>query len=429
MTILLFTGNAFCENKLLQQSDLTYLGAFRNPGGTGAGDVYSLNYGGGSMAYNPNNDSLIISNIEHVARVTEISIPELVISSNINSLKKASYLTPSPYYFDPTDGNRKKLLEGGQDATGSIHNRGLLVYANKLIGTSKIYYDANGAQKLTHYTNSLDLSVQDFQGHFQFDAPVFNGVLPGVLGIIPEEYQDVLGGKVITGMGFGSIASSTSYGPSVTVFDPAHLGKIDPVPAATLMAYTSKQYSLAGTYYDNNQPANPYTSPADRVGGVAFPSGTRSVLFFGTHGTSSFDGYACYGTGTSDLELAYTSGPPYKFENRRSGYCYDPHDSSKGVHSYPQVNQIWAYDVNELIDVKKGLKNRWEPIPYATWNVSLPTPGRYIISAAYDPNNRRIFVAQGFADGTAPLFHVFRVAGEPSASSSLQPPQDLKVTK
>lgn len=440
LSILLFTGSAFCENKLLQEADITYLGGFTVPKPWLGSVKYHLGAGALSMAYNPNNDSLIVSGMPWHNMVTEITIPDLVNSSNLANLNRAAFVTPHPHFFDPTDGNRSNIGTDGEFLSGSVENRGLLVYGDRLIGTTNLFYDAGGNQKLSHFTNSLDLlangeGYQDFQGHFELDAQLGAGVLAGPMCEIPAEYQEALGGKVMTGMGFGSIVTSTSYGPSVTVFDPDDLGSVSPVPANTLLAYHGPGQAMFGdpdTYYylTNNQPANPYTSPSDRVGGIAFPSGTRTILFFGIHGNSDFDGYACYGHGTSDPDEAYTEGPPYLFENRIPGICYDPSSSQKGNHSWTMSNQIWAYDVDELIEVKNSNKNYWEPVPYAVWQPELPTSGGQIFSAAYDPATRRIFVAQRSAEeGNIPVMHVFQVAGEPTEPSSLQPPQNLKVKK
>lgn len=428
LVFLILPNFVFAVDKLLQQSDLEYLGAFRGPNYWGGNDCYSLAYGGISMAYNPNHDSLFVSGITQCNNVTEITIPQLVNSSNLSALNGASFANAIPYFFDPTEGNRSNLGAGGATISGSISNRGLLVYGDKLIGTSKVYYDGAYAQRLTHFTHSLELSQSSFAGNFELDVNIFKGVLPGYLGLIPAEYQTLLGGKVITGMGFGSIATASSYGPSVTVFDPDDFNMQTSATAIPLQYYDSAAHSLPGGYYDNNQPANIYTSTGDVVGGVVFPSGTRSVMFFGTHGTSNTDGYACYGIPVATLEQAYTSGPPYLLNNRRhncgtnqeENCCYNPQGGGKGVNSYPYVNQIWAYDVNDLIAVKNGTKHPWENVPYAVWNPTLPTAGRQIISAAYDPLTRRIFVAQEFADGTSPVFHVFQV--NLSGTSDSTPP-------
>ena len=81
--------------------------------------------------------------------------------------------------------------------------------------------------------------------------------------------------------------------------------------------------------------ATNHLSQADFITGMVFPSGTRTVLFFGKHGMGNY----CYGTGGSS-----------------GGDCFDPDDSSKGIHSYPYRSQVWAYDANDLIAVKNGQK-------------------------------------------------------------------------
>lgn len=420
--VAIISINAYSQNNLLQESDLVYLGAFRIPSGHGGDDCHKLSYGGQSMAYNPHNDSLFVVGHSHCLYVAEISIPEPVKSSDLSALNRASYLTPHPYFFDPTEGNRNNLGENKAPITGQKSARGLLVYGNKLIGTSKVYYDGGYNQRVTHYTRSLDLTQTSFAGHFE---PAVSGIArsftAGYLGLIPSEYQNSLGGKAVAGMSWGPIAPTASYGPAFITFNPDQLGVVEPFPVSQLLYYDSLDHGLDGTYYSNIQRASIYTSPDDHIGGVAFPSGARSVLFFGSHGTSATDGYSCYGPGVSTLEQAYTSGPPYLLENRKDctgGHCcYDPTSSSKGLHAYPYVNQIWAYDVNDLIAVKNGSKKPWEPVPYAVWNPTFPTAGRQISSAAYDPVGRRIFVAQSFADGSAPVFHVFKVAGTPSDHS------------
>src|SRR2546423_14916678 len=80
---------------------------------------------------------------------------------------------------------------------------------------------------------------------------------------------------------------------------------------------------------------------------MVFPSGTRSVLFFGPHGLGSY----CYGTGGT------------------AGDCYDPDDGPKGIHSYPYRSQVWAYDANDLVAVKAGQKQSYQVMPYAVWQL------------------------------------------------------------
>jgi hypothetical protein len=92
-------------------------------------------------------------------------------------------------------------------------------------------------------------------------------------------------------------------------------------------------------------------------------------------------------------------------------FCYDPANSDKGNHTYPYHYQVWAYDANDLLAVKKGDKDHWEPRPYAFWRLDLPfgIPYAEINGAAYDPTTKRIFLTQSFGDGAKPVIYVFRV--------------------
>ena len=115
---------------------------------------------------------------------------------------------------------------------------------------------------------------------------------------------------------------------------------------------------------------------------MVFPEGTRSVLFFGRHGTGPF----CYGI-----------------------KCEDPLGRWQGNHAWPYVYRVWAYDAAELALVRAGQKRPWEVKPYEVWDLSIPFPfgTKGIKGAAYDPATGRIFIAQEQQD--RPLIHVYRV--------------------
>jgi hypothetical protein len=125
------------------------------------------------------------------------------------------------------------------------------------------------------------------------------------------------------------------------------------------------------------------------------------VLFFGRTGF----GVPCYGTGT------ITNPPP-------AGYCYDPMVGDQGCHAYPYRYWAWAYDANDLLAVKAGTKQFWEPVPYASWDLGLRTydPGAQPVvqGTAYYPATRTLYVSAAFQDpGTGyfagPVVHAFRV--------------------
>ena len=107
--------------------------------------------------------------------------------------------------------------------------------------------------------------------------------------------------------------------------------------------------------------------------------------------------------------VAGTRGPDSEI------YCFDPSTSDKGQHAYPYHYQIWAYDLNELAEVRAGKRDPWSVKPYGVWPLELPFPekGVRIGGVAYDAAGQRLFIAQSQADrdGFAyrPLIHVFRI--------------------
>jgi hypothetical protein len=90
--------------------------------------------------------------------------------------------------------------------------------------------------------------------------------------------------------------------------------------------------------------------------------------------------------------------------------CYDPatHRSESPVPSsghsptaYPYSYYVLAYDANDLVATKNGAKNIWEPIPYSYWTFTFPlespvgpAAARVLGAAAYDPDHRKIYLAQ-----------------------------------
>jgi hypothetical protein len=94
--------------------------------------------------------------------------------------------------------------------------------------------------------------------------------------------------------------------------------------------------------------------------------------------------------------------------------CYDLANGDKGPHGYPYITHAMAYDANDLVKVQIGQLQPWEPVPYATWEVTLPfaRPERKLCGVSYDEAGKRLFVCQLAGDSTAPpqpVIHVFEV--------------------
>jgi len=380
------------SNTLLQQVDFIYQGAFRVPQGTFG--TSTINYGGTAMAYNPARNSLYIVGHSWDQHVAEISIPEIVDSSNLNSLNTATIIQPFVDALEgriesinPTDSNQKRI-------------GGLLVYGGELYIAAWSYYDGGGTQSTSHFVRPLDLSVTgQLEGPYRVGNQ-YPGFVSGYMAAIPQEWQTALGEPSLTGGCCHSIVGLQSLGPAASVFNPTDVGSVNPVPATPGVGYPINHPTL-GVWEGDGTP-NPIYNMATAVNGVVFPDGTASVVFFGTTGL----GVPCYGTGAE---------------------CNDPARDSKGSHAYPYTAYAWAYDVNDLIAVKNGQKNQWDIVPYANWAINFYFGGASISAVAYDSNTQRVYVAGYCSDGTCyPIIHVFSI-NSTFPPPTPQPPRNLRI--
>ena len=156
------------------------------------------------------------------------------------------------------------------------------------------------------------------------------------------------------------------------------------------------------------------------MAGMMILPNTRTLLYFGVSGTGTLD----YGDGTTVLcddhlqacwngNVASTSADtnPDNPNPHITYFCYDPTKGSKGYHAYPYVPFCWAYDLNDLVSVRAGDLNYWEPVPYATWTFTLPyqAAGNLLYGACYDAVTKRIYMTGQSADGGYPVVHAWTV--------------------
>ncbi len=371
---------------LLQPRDLSYLGAFRMPELPYTGNVCdSLTYSGRGIAVDPAGNagagSLFISGHAHCgARIGEISIPDLVNSSDLQALKRATLLQTRPSTLrDGLEGNLENSgLAGGTNATVN----GLMVNGDTLVISAG--NDYTYSQPVSHWTRPKDLSVTGqvsraiaVRGDRSFNDP--RGTA-GYMCHVPTSLQAQLGGPALTGWVAESIVSATSDGPAAFVFDPADLGKGTSLSVKTLLFYPHG-YSLEPSIPGQSTELWNWTSI---VRGCAVPEGTRTVLFFGTHGTGTF----LYGVGGANGK---ENAPPYR-------PIYDPSDTSTGEHAWPYRYQIWAYDAHDLMRARLGEIAPHSLRPYASWRVRIPLEKpedrHHIGGAVYDARAKRLYFVQ-----------------------------------
>ena len=403
-------------DKLLQSSDLTYLGGFRVPqGDLNSGHQYQgLGYGGSVITFNPANNSLFITGHDANQQVAEIGIPTPINTSNINAMNTAPVIQN---LFDITEGNLNNIAAGRSDCYISksypgndpcygngAKIGGLLVYNNKILGTSYSYYDGGANALYSHFLSGKDFSVSgDFQGMFEVGSKPTEvpqaGFVAGYMSQIPLSWQSKLGGTVLTGQGGLSVLGRTSAGPALFAFNPNDLNSSSPAPATPLLYYnlTSNNCILiggsAGGDVCDNENIGAYSNAdtlykgGTSLSGAVFPSGSRSVLVSGKYGT----GEACYGFGNKTgmaggvaRTTNVTNGEIIAWMDANSNdnfpcgdtvmarsyvtgnshqCCYDPANENPGAHAYPYLPYIWAYDAEDLARIKTGGRIVDDPSP------------------------------------------------------------------
>jgi hypothetical protein len=361
---------------LIRADDISYLGAFALPGGTF--EASRFGYGGGALSVL--DDTLFVGgHAWDPGTLAQVAIPATLGIGEWSTLPVATVLQPFADVTDGTFGSGWTLY-------------GTMPWGGRLIVAASIYYDAAGNQTTSHGASSFDLSdSSDFTGLGAIAAGAPPRSQGGYMTPIPVEWQSLLGGPALTGQCCIPIISNTSSGPAATVFDPTEIG--DDPSGATLLWYPLAHEIVDGT--TQNETFNLATS----VVGAAFPTGSRSVLFFGRHGTGPY----CYGIGTDDPDL---HGEP---TGSGDVYCYDPVHSSKGTHAYPYRHQVWAYDAADLLAVLDGDAEPWEPRPYAVWELEGMADGgtATAVAATFAPATGRLYFTEAYSE--RPQVHVFQI--------------------
>lgn len=354
---------------LLSGTDLRYLGTFRLPDEDSR--KITLHYGGHALGMAADGQSMYYGCV-YSGGAARVSIPEIGGRAEILEPCRG---VPNLKALDDGDPNPKVL-------------GGILAWNGRLIVSGYATYDAGHNVTKSHWAGE---TLATAEGPFAVGGEE-PGLVAGYMTLVPGEWRTLFGGPALTGQCCISIISRSSYGPAVSVFDPDEVGVKRRASAKMLVGYPDDHQTL-GPYDTPNR----YFSSVVQMGGIAFPSGTRSVLFIGRHGT----GY-CYGEGTKDPALHFKPHP------RGTWWCYDPTNGDKGPHGYPYRHFVWAYDANDLVLVKQGRKAPWSLTPYATW--SLPemsggTGNAWINGAVYDATRRRIYVVPT----NEPIIHVYEV--------------------
>lgn len=371
----------------LQASDMTYLGAFALPPGYFGGS--SFDYGGHALApyFDESTSTQTLFMEGHAQRggfVAQVRVPRRLVKSR--DWEALPVATVAQEFRDITDG---KLDQIDPSNPNPKFVYGLLPYNGKLIvGATNVY---SASQEVSHGVSGMTLAeTNDFRGWYAFNRRVAAPprALGGPMTVIPREWQASFGGPALTGLFGISIVSATSSGPSATVFDPDAIGVTNPVPGKTVLYYPL-EHPACGSVNCETVQHNEYNLTTS-FGGMAFPPGTRSVLFVESHGTG------CYWYGLWDRPTdGCTSPDPYQ-------------QDVKGPHAPPYRYQIAAYDANDLVAVKNGTKRTWDPKPYAVWALTdLPANEAIVKGAAYDAATGHLYITRDY--GSQARVEVYRI--------------------
>lgn len=382
-----------------------YTGSFALPVVVGDGKWDELiEDAGDGIAYNPKNHSLFVTSHVYANKIVEVSIPEEKITLNYSELNKGQVLQSSQ---DPTDGKRRYTGIGGQVVDYGVENgidneqlAGLLVTNDSLVGTVYSVYANALKADLSHYKSSTDLSIKDDVKSMVKVGEPGAGFVADYMGHIPTKYQSILRGKYVTGMACKSIVSRTSFGPSLSVFNPDEF-ILDPNytnPTIPLVYYPETNTTL-GDYYNKGQVYN----MATEINGVFFSN--NSVVFVGRNGI----GEPLYGSGTRDKTLHKVK------RNDEHIWVYDPvYPEVHGPHAYPYRYWYWSYSISDMDKVVKGEKKPWEVRPKEDGAFDLEFDKSTEIAAnlggiTNTPDGKKVYILQQKAYKNLPVVHVYEL--------------------
>ena len=401
---------------VIMPEDLEYLGAFRLP------DDPNWEYSGHGLTYYPEGDlngsddgypgSLFGVGHDQTLLVSEISIPQPVVSKNLDDLNTAQALQP---FADITGGAITEDL--------ALPRLGIAYEST----TDKLHF-AWGQHiqdfEPSHGWASLDLSNPQTAGTWIFDG-YSNYITNDYLFEIPRSWADVYTpgqylatGRTREGPWSGTGPALFAYGPWNDGNPPASGATL--ISLTTLLLYGSQEPGVSEIVRDESMAVNGRLNADHWWGAEWLTSGDRgAVIFVGTKASGN-DWYGYANGVVSPQGCAETNTcpdvPEWPYDDR--GFWADEFQS-----------QIIFYDPADLAAVARGEMETWQPQPYASLNLdeNLFDPNLHVEdykrdlvgAAAFDREHGYLFIFERLADDYRSVIHVWRVvAGESSSRQS-----------
>lgn len=368
----------------LQATDLTYVGSFRLPGGTGR--QFTFGQSGGPLAFRPKTGNLLIRGHNQYNEFLEIATPADPVEGKIAG--------QVGQWFDPTLGKRDPSwpVPGAGTQVGGTAG----CYVNEddeFIGTIGIWYNVSGLSVPSMY--STNLTSQTFKGYWKTTAPTIK--TSGYIHRLPKQLRDLWGKEMMYAQSAGSGTSSTTAGPGLY----SASNYLSLAPGSTII----EQPRITWT-----QTPDPYLYGANKK---PWGKGSSSGALSMADGVSQANSIStlpwhvvwCGRNASDDAGTWYGATPLIE-----GGVTYtDPCTTAKGYHATKYVPKLF---VSHVTDIAEGRKTISE-IDLSAW---CKTPCGQICGTV-DELGGRFYVLESRADSKSyqsgmPLIHVFKFVPE-----------------
>jgi len=402
------TGN------LIQPEDFVYLGYFRLPEPSGGSD---WDYSGHGLTYYPDGDpegaadgfpgSLYGFGHDHQLYVSEISIPEPVITSSLAEVNTAGTLQP---FADITGGifNTAEM---------TIPRAGLAFVADPEPRLHFAFAQHIQDFEISHGWANLDLSNPETQGAWVFDG-FTNYVTNDYLFEIPRPWSEFISDEPLVASGRAREGLWSGRGPALFAYPAGDINK-------SLPAGNTLEGVIPLLLYGEQLPGHPdlISAPSQAVidyreadhwwGGAWLTAGDSSAVVFA--GTKAL-GEEWYG---------FANGVVWEHDcaEQTPSTCPNPPEwpnDDRGFWAEAYQAQLIFYDPAHLVGVAQGEYESWQPQPYATLvlddyfldpALNLMEYKRDLVGAgAFDRDNGRFFLVERLADEYRSVIHVWQIS-------------------
>jgi hypothetical protein len=438
---------------VIQPGDLTYLGAFRLPGGDEPPRTFA--YGGNAMTFNPEGDprggedgfpgSLFIMGHDRVAygslpdggQVAEVSIPAPIPSKNVEDLNTAEFIQDFANLFENRFVEFQEIPKAGMQ------------YLNRPETGTQIHVTWGEHLQRDEFPShgwfSPNLSAPDFRGEW-FIGSVNMYSVNAYMFEIPTAWAEAYAGGRYLATGRMRDGGQGGMGPTIFAYRPWTADGSPPPSGTRLEEVALLLYENAYNSADIVRAMNGYQHPDAWEGGawLTTSSGKQAVLFAGTKSTgekywygyinAAGPQYACVDVHVTDfITCRMADGSPCPPEDF-NGCCDEesaiPCASSRGWWSTRFDAQFILFDPNQLAQVAAGQLEAWQPQPYAMIDIDehlFFNPPEWdavtlgfgdqrrdrIGDISYDRANGLLYVLELYGDGGKPMVHVWRILDLP----------------